>query len=231
MRASRAAAGRPATVAEEILCGIFADVLGLERVGPEDDFFALGGHSLLAVRLGRGSGRCWAPSWRCGRCSRRRPRRVWRTGLSRTGPEPARLGLRCGRRSGQEADDSVVVRPAAAVVHRPAGGPVGAVQHPGRRCGWPGTLDAGALGAALADVVARHEVLRTVFPADRRPAVPAGAGCRPSWRGAEPVTGSPRRSWPRWWRGSRRSRSTWRCRCRCGRGCCGWPPTSTCWWW
>ncbi|MET0396913.1 MAG: AMP-binding protein, partial [Longimicrobiaceae bacterium] len=41
----------PRTAAEEVLAGIWAEVLGVDRVGAEDVFFELGGHSLLATQV------------------------------------------------------------------------------------------------------------------------------------------------------------------------------------
>ncbi len=41
----------PRSPVEQVLAGIWEEVLGLQRVGMEDDFFALGGHSLIAAQV------------------------------------------------------------------------------------------------------------------------------------------------------------------------------------
>ncbi|MEV2266432.1 amino acid adenylation domain-containing protein [Nonomuraea africana] len=50
-RAVEAERVEPRTPTEATLCAIWAELLGRQRVGVRDDFFASGGHSLLAVRL------------------------------------------------------------------------------------------------------------------------------------------------------------------------------------
>ena len=50
-RRSTAAYVAPANAMEETLARLWSEVLGVERVGVHDDFFALGGHSLKAIQL------------------------------------------------------------------------------------------------------------------------------------------------------------------------------------
>ncbi|MEU7340196.1 amino acid adenylation domain-containing protein [Streptomyces sp. NPDC007074] len=143
---------------EKALAALFAEVLRLPQVGLDTDFFAVGGNSLLAMRL------------------------VWRVRV--------RLGYELSVQEVFEAPTVALLAPRLTVGGTPAPAlerragdgavPLSAAQ---RRLWFlnrleggsatyniplplrlRGRLDPDALSAALADVVERHEALRTVFP-------------------------------------------------------------------
>nr|ALK27915.1 non-ribosomal peptide synthase [Streptomyces sp. DSM 11171] len=153
----------PATPVEEVLCGLFGEVLGLERVTADASFFDLGGDSLLAMRLIA------------------RVRAVLDTELNIRdlfgSPTVAAVARLIGELAGA---------PRAALVpqHRPETVPLSYAQQrmwflncleetdagAGAAYNMPfalrmsGDLDVTALGAALGDIADRHESLRTIYP-------------------------------------------------------------------
>ncbi|MFI5888408.1 amino acid adenylation domain-containing protein, partial [Streptomyces sp. NPDC051554] len=156
----------PVTATEEALCGLFAEVLGLESVGAEESFFELGGDSLLVMRL----------------IARIRSELEVSVGVREVFTEPTVAGV-AGLVESAGASAGVVVLGRG---ERPERVPLSFAQQRmwflNRMDGdgadgagasaynMPfglrllGRVDVTALAAALGDIADRHESLRTVFP-------------------------------------------------------------------
>ncbi|MGW1073480.1 amino acid adenylation domain-containing protein [Streptomyces sp. NPDC002537] len=162
---------------EELLCGLFADILGVSGVTVDDSFFTLGGHSLSATRLS----------------TRLRSVLGLEVPVRSVFETPTVAGLAEAVRRASAGD-----RPPLEPTVRPEEVPLSFAQRrlwfldrlqgPGSAYNVPlvleldGELDRPALEAALADLTARHESLRTVFPETAgvpRQLVLDGAAARP----------------------------------------------------
>ncbi|AJW41276.1 Siderophore biosynthesis non-ribosomal peptide synthetase modules Bacillibactin synthetase component F [Rhodococcus sp. B7740] len=148
----------PRTAAEASVASIFAELLGTENVGIDDDFFALGGHSLLAVRL----------------INRIRSELGIEMSIREVFDNSTVVALAAalGPATAVRASLTSVVRPAVLPLSyaqrrlwflarfdaRPGAYNVPTILK------LTGALDIDALRCALEDVSARHEILRTVFP-------------------------------------------------------------------
>ena len=149
----------PAGPVEEVLAGIYAQVLGLERAGVDDSFFDLGGDSLSAMRVVAAVNKSLDANLAV--------RALF------DAPSIAQLAPRIGGDGGGPEPLVAGERPAVVPLSFAQSRLwfLDQLQGPSPVYNMPvalrlrGSLDAEALGAALADVVTRHESLRTLFAA------------------------------------------------------------------
>ncbi len=154
----------PATADERLVAEVFAQVLGIERAGADDDFFALGGNSLVATRVLARLGE---------RHGRRIPVRTLFEHPTVAGLAVAMNGA--GDGAGTELAGPVAGERPDTVALAPVQqgmwflnrlDPDSAADNIAVAVRILGDLDAATMRGAFADVVARHEVLRTHYPLD-----------------------------------------------------------------
>ncbi|MCX5046719.1 amino acid adenylation domain-containing protein, partial [Aldersonia sp. NBC_00410] len=149
----------PTTPIEQAVAEVFAEVLGLERVGLDDHFFALGGNSILATRVAARLGAVLdvsvpvrllfeAPSVERFAVAVESDAGAGRIALV-AGPRPERVPLSFAQQRmwflNQLDPDSAAYNVRLAIR-------------------LTGDLDITALETAVGDLVARHESLRTIYP-------------------------------------------------------------------
>src|SRR5579872_165986 len=159
-------AGAPRTPAEQLVAGIFAEVLELEGVGTRASFFEMGGHSLLATQVVSRLRSVFGVELPVRALFEAPTVAALASRLAMAG-EDAKEGDKLTEITPALRRDGIILSFAQARLwfldQLQPGSPLYNLPAAVRL---RGTLDRGAFAAAFGEIARRHEVLRTVFRSD-----------------------------------------------------------------